>query len=57
MMKHKRYPFMIWMDGKLKVLDHFYGKYYFRECDKNGYPIKKKPNIREQSNINLKLIK
>ena len=33
---------MIWMDGKLKVLVHFYGKCYFRECDKNGYPLKKK---------------
>ena len=32
---------MIWMDGKLKVLVHFYGKCYFRECDKNGYPLKK----------------
>ena len=36
---------MIWMDGKLKVLVHFYGKCYFRECDKNGYPLRKNTTI------------
>ena len=43
-MKHKTYPFKIWMDGKLKVLVHLYGKYYFRDCDKRGNIIKKYSN-------------
>ncbi len=38
--KHKSYPKIYWFDGKRYLLTYFYGKWYLRECDKNGYPIR-----------------
>jgi len=42
--KHKSYPKIYWFDGKRYLLTYFYGKWYLRECDKNGYPIRNNKN-------------
>ena len=39
--RNRPYPFMLWIKGKLYKLETFYGKSYFRPCDKRGNIFKK----------------